>query len=156
FLASIRHARPTREPTLAALEQQNALLEEQAIELEEQRENAEAIAAELEARNGELKAALAEAEEARAAAHAVIAELRRTQDALDERERRFRRVVESDMIGIVFWDSTGEVSDANEAFLKIVGYTRDDLTQGRLAWRRMTPPEWLPVDEHALAEIVER
>ncbi|HZS59900.1 MAG TPA: PAS domain S-box protein [Gemmatimonadaceae bacterium] len=156
YLLSRKRRERTHEQALGALEQHNALLEEQAIELEEQRENAEAIAAELEERNAELKAALAEAEEARAAAHALIAELRRTQDELDERERRFRRVVESDMIGIVFWDSTGEISDANEAFLQIVGYTREDLRQGRVAWRRMTPPEWLPVDEHALAEIAER
>ena len=57
-------------------------------------------------------------------------------------EERFRRLVDSDVIGITVGDSRGNVLEANDAFLKMVGYTRDDLVQGRVRWMEMTPPEW--------------
>lgn len=73
--------------------------------------------------------------------------------ALRASEARFRRVVESNMMGILFWGADGEIEDANTAFLKIVGYSREDLEQGRLHWRNLTPPEYLVLDERALQEI---
>jgi two-component system, cell cycle sensor histidine kinase and response regulator CckA len=68
-------------------------------------------------------------------------------------EARFRGIFESDMVGIVFWGANGEIDDANDTFLEMVGYTRVDLNEGRIDWKRMTPEEHLPKDEAALAEI---
>src|SRR6202040_884826 len=51
---------------------------------------------------------------------------------LQEREARIRRLVDSNIIGIVIWDLQGRVVDANEAFLGIVGYDREDIVSGRL------------------------
>jgi len=53
-----------------------------------------------------------------------------------------RRLVDSNIIGIFVWDLDGRIIDANEAFLRIVGYGRDDLVSGRLRLRRLTPAEW--------------
>lgn len=69
--------------------------------------------------------------------------------ALMESEAKFRRVVDSNMIGIIFWNPDGRVVDANDAFLRIVGYTREELSSGNVSWLAMTPPEFRQADEHA-------
>ena len=71
---------------------------------------------------------------------------------LAEREARIRRLVDSDVIGIVIWDLNGRLLDANDAFLRMVQYDRMDLDAG-LRWFDMTPPEWQ--DVHALEELEE-
>lgn len=73
--------------------------------------------------------------------------------ALRESEALFRGVFESDLLGTFFWDETGTIPDANDAFLRLVGYTRDDLAAGRVSWAAMTPPEYRPRDEEALREF---
>src|SRR6185503_4799375 len=63
---------------------------------------------------------------------------------LQEREARIRRLVDSNIIGIVIFDLEGRILDANSAFLDMVGYSRDELASGRLSYLDMTPPEWHP------------
>jgi PAS domain S-box-containing protein len=74
-----------------------------------------------------------------------------TEQALHVSETRFRRLAESGVIGIVVGDVAGPVVDANEAFLTMVGYTRDDVVAGVVDLNAMTPPEWA----HANAAAVE-
>lgn len=57
-------------------------------------------------------------------------------------EGRFRRLFESNIQGVVFWHSGGKITEANDAFLRMTGYTRDDLNAGRVNWMAMTPPEY--------------
>lgn len=64
-----------------------------------------------------------------------------------------RRLVDSDVIGMMV-SQEGTIVEANDAFLKIVGRSRDELIAGRLRWREMTPPEWTEADEHARTEIL--
>lgn len=71
---------------------------------------------------------------------------------LRERDARIRRLVDSDIIGIVIWDINGALIDANDAFLRMVQYSREDLKAG-LDWLAMTPPEWR--DVHAREEADE-
>jgi PAS domain S-box-containing protein len=80
-------------------------------------------------------------------------ERRRAEVALLEREARFRRLVDSNMIGIAFWDLDGKFTDANDAFLGIVGYTRQDLVSGKLNWKELTPPEFRALDERVVEEV---
>jgi PAS domain S-box-containing protein len=40
----------------------------------------------------------------------------------------------------------------NDAFLDLVGYSREDLLAGRLNWPDLTPPEYVPLDEVAHEE----
>lgn len=68
-------------------------------------------------------------------------------------EARFRRLIDSDVQGIVFWNAKGEITESNDAFLNLVGYTREDLERGRINWMAMTPPEFAGADRKALAEI---
>ncbi|WP_354099035.1 AAA family ATPase [Bradyrhizobium sp. S3.2.12] len=72
---------------------------------------------------------------------------------LAEREARIRRLVDANIIGIFVWDFDSRIIDANEAFLRIVGYDRDDLVTGRLRWRDLTPTEWRDADERRVAEL---
>ena len=61
---------------------------------------------------------------------------------LAEREAKIRRLVDANIIGIFIWDLEGQILEANDAFLHMVGYDREDLVRGRLRWTELTPPEW--------------
>ncbi|CAB3792743.1 trifunctional serine/threonine-protein kinase/ATP-binding protein/sensor histidine kinase [Pararobbsia alpina] len=65
---------------------------------------------------------------------------------LAEREARIRRLVDANIVGIFIWDLTGQILETNDAFLRIVGYDREDLVSGRVRWKDLTPPEWLDLD----------
>ena len=77
----------------------------------------------------------------------------RLDQKLQASEARFRQVVESNMIGILFWDVNGRIFDANEALLTMIGFTQSDLEEERINWREMTPPEYAALDERAIDEI---
>jgi PAS domain S-box-containing protein len=66
------------------------------------------------------------------------------------REARIRRLVDSNIIGIVICDIEGTIRDANDAFLQMVGYDRADLVSQTLRWTDMTPPEWRERDQQQL------
>jgi PAS domain S-box-containing protein len=68
-------------------------------------------------------------------------------------EARFRRLVDSNVQAVLFWNEQGEVIGGNDAFLGIVGYTREDLEAGRIKWREMTPPEYIYLDQRAGEEL---
>jgi PAS domain S-box-containing protein len=72
---------------------------------------------------------------------------------LRESEERLRRIAESDMVGVLFWDLNGRITYANERFLEMIGYSREDLEAGRLDWRAMTSPEWDATDRAAIEEL---
>ncbi len=75
---------------------------------------------------------------------------------IDERKRmeaRFRLLVDSNVQGVIFWNRKGEVTEANDAFLRLVHQTREDLKAGRINWIKLTPPEYALLDQHALEEI---
>ncbi len=72
---------------------------------------------------------------------------------IQQHELRLRRVVESNVIGIVFSDARGTIIDANDAFLQLIGYDRQDLTAGRVDRASITGPEFRIRDGQALAEV---
>ena len=79
---------------------------------------------------------------------AISLENTRLYGDLQEREARVRRLIDSNIVGIVIWGLEGEIIDANDAFLKMVGYDRNDLATGTMRWTELTPPDWLgPADE---------
>jgi PAS domain S-box-containing protein len=69
---------------------------------------------------------------------------------------RQRRLVDSNVQGVMLSGSDGAITDANDAFLAIVGYTREDLEAHRLDWSTLTPPEYDEADRHALSELLAR
>ncbi|NWL76417.1 protein kinase [Pseudomonas taiwanensis] len=72
-----------------------------------------------------------------------------------EREAKIRRLVDANIIGIVVWNASGGLIDANDAFLRIIGYAREDLSAGRLRWRDLTPPEFMAISERSLASALQ-
>lgn len=68
------------------------------------------------------------------------------------REAKIRRLVNSNIIGIVIWDLDGRLIDANDAFLRMVQYDREELHPG-LRWFNMTPPEWQERVPHEIEEL---
>jgi PAS domain S-box-containing protein len=68
-------------------------------------------------------------------------------------EAKIRRLVDSNIIGMFMWYADGRIIDANEAYLRIIGYDRGDLTAGRLNWRDLTPPEWHEADDRRAAQL---
>jgi PAS domain S-box-containing protein len=82
---------------------------------------------------------------------AISLENARLYNDLREREARIRRLVDSNIVGIVIWERQGRIIETNQAFLDIVGYAREDLAS--LRWTELTPAEWRDVDEQAFAEL---
>lgn len=73
---------------------------------------------------------------------------------LRESKIRLRRLVDANIIGVVFWRLDGTLDDANDAFLDLVGYSRDELRAGKISWTAITPPEFRAVDERAATELL--
>ncbi|MBD2312784.1 PAS domain S-box protein [Desertifilum sp. FACHB-1129] len=74
--------------------------------------------------------------------------------ALQESEARFRGVVESEMVGILFWESEGDLLDANTVALQLLGYDRAEIQARQVSWRAITPTEYHSLDEAMLAQIL--
>jgi PAS domain S-box-containing protein len=72
---------------------------------------------------------------------------------LSEREAKIRRLVDSNIIGIMIGDARGHIIEANEAFLDLLGYGREDLVSGRIRWTKLTPAEWAAADQDAIAQL---
>ena len=69
------------------------------------------------------------------------------------RDKKIRRLVDANIVGIIIWEVEGRILDANDEFLRMVGYDREDLTAGRLHRTTMTPPEWRDRDARTVAEL---
>lgn len=82
-----------------------------------------------------------------------ITEIKRASVALRESEQRLRRLYESGLLGVIFWNMRGQIVDANDKFLQMAGYSRDDVATGQIDWVNMTPPEYRYLDEASVAEL---
>ena len=76
------------------------------------------------------------------------------EDTLRESDIRLRRVIDSSMVGIAFGDDEGRITDANDAFLQIVGFSREDVMADGLSWPALTPVEHQSVVIGAIGEIL--
>ena len=68
----------------------------------------------------------------------------------------FQDLVDADIVGVFFARQDGRVFYANDYFLDLLGYTREELEHGEVDWRAMTPPEWLQLTDRALDELREQ
>ena len=72
---------------------------------------------------------------------------------LENREAKIRRLVDANVMGIFFWNLEGAIVGANEAFLHMVQYSREDLVTGRMRCTDLTPAEWREREQRARAEL---
>ena len=91
--------------------------------------------------------------QANAKLKAEIVERTHMQEVLLEREARIRRLIDSNIIGVFFWNYDGLIEYANEAFLRIIGYTNDEIQTGSVRWRDLTPEQYHAADAHAFNDL---
>jgi PAS domain S-box-containing protein len=92
-----------------------------------------------------------------ASAAAMALENSRLYGELEERETKIRTLFDSNLIGIFTTSGWGgAIVEANDAFLRVTGYTREDLAAGRINGPALTPPEWIPVSEQAASQVWSR
>ncbi|MXV51101.1 PAS domain S-box protein [Pedobacter sp. HMF7647] len=79
-----------------------------------------------------------------------ISKLKETEMKLHTSELQFRRVFESNLIGMAFTKVNGQIVECNDVLLNMLGYTRQELEDGSLNWENITPKEFIPASEHAV------
>jgi PAS domain S-box-containing protein len=84
-----------------------------------------------------------------------ITEHKQAEIALHRSEIRFRHVFESSVVGMLFADFQGRIIDANDRFLEMVGYTREELNDGLLHWDAITPIEYADSDLAAIEKLLQ-
>jgi PAS domain S-box-containing protein len=72
---------------------------------------------------------------------------------LEKREAKIRRLVDANIMGVFIWNFDGRIIEANEAILRMLNCSREDLVSGRLSWRELTPPEWRDLTERGLVQL---
>jgi PAS domain S-box-containing protein len=82
-------------------------------------------------------------------------ELEQRNKQLTESRARIRRLVDANIMGVFTWDLEGKILEANEAFLNMLQYGREDLASGSVRWTDLTPSEWRDRDDRALTELKE-
>ena len=89
------------------------------------------------------------------ASRQIIRNIAKSEKLLLISESRFNSLKDSDTIGIISWQLDGTIHDANDHFLNMLGFDREDLASGRVNWRSLTPPEFEARDQIAIAELIE-
>ncbi len=79
---------------------------------------------------------------------------RRAEAASLEWQARITRLVDSNLIAVRITDLDGRILDANDAYLAIIGYTREEMRSGMLTTERVTPPEYRVADERAGQDLL--
>ena len=82
-----------------------------------------------------------------------ITERKRAEQKLFVSEARYRAFFNSGLMGVIGWSIGGSITDANDTFLEMLGYSREDVLAGRLNWRQITPPEFDELDRIAVRNI---
>jgi PAS domain S-box-containing protein len=85
-----------------------------------------------------------------------LSPVKRAEAAVLQMKTRFEKLYHSDLMGIGFPDSSGAIHDCNDALLRLIGYTREDLLAGLVRWDTLTPPEYREIDLAHIAESAAR
>ncbi len=102
-----------------------------------------------------LRKAFEEIDELRDQLHQENLALKEKIDQTSMFEAKIRRLVDANIMGIFSWNLEGKIVEANEAFLRMVEYSRDDLVSGRMRWTDLTPAQWRDRDARALRDLKE-
>jgi PAS domain S-box-containing protein len=84
---------------------------------------------------------------------AISMENTRLYSDLQEREARVRRLVDSNIVGVMIWNLDGRILEANDAFLGMLQYGREDFVADGVHWTDLTPAEWRQQDERAIVDL---
>ncbi|EHQ28668.1 chemotaxis protein CheB [Mucilaginibacter paludis] len=84
-----------------------------------------------------------------------ITRLIETEKRLSQSENKFRKVFDSNLIGMCFADPDGRLLETNDAFLNMLGYSRADMETGQLNLQNLTPPTSRQASSRAQKELDE-
>lgn len=76
-----------------------------------------------------------------------------SKEKLRKSEERLRRFYDTGLLGVIYWNMEGVIVDANDKFLDMIGYTREELNSGEIDWINMTPEEFRHLDQETLIEL---
>ena len=82
-----------------------------------------------------------------------ITERKKVEERLKNSEMRLRRFVDANVIGICSSRLDGSIFEANDVFLSMLGYSREEFLAGNFDWKKITPPEFLALGQHAVEEL---
>ena len=83
-----------------------------------------------------------------------ITQTKRASAAIQRADELMRGVFDNQTVGMIQWNlDRGLITSANTHFLKMVGYSAEDVSAGRLGFRAMTPPEWTARNEDGISQI---
>jgi PAS domain S-box-containing protein len=85
-----------------------------------------------------------------------ITDRKRAEEALRLAHARLQGFVDANIVGVLVATPAGGVIDANDYYLNLIGFTREEFRAGKVDWRAITPPEWIAADEKAIQELRER
>jgi PAS domain S-box-containing protein len=85
-----------------------------------------------------------------------ITDRKRAEEALTLAHEHLRCFVDANIVGVIIGTPAGELIEANDYYLNLLGFTRDEFNAGKLDWRAVTPPEWLFADKKCIRELRER
>ncbi len=88
--------------------------------------------------------------------HIDVTEQRKADEDLRSAQARLRGFADANVIGVSVNRADGEILEANDYYLDLIGYSREELERGEANWRVVTSSEWLAVDEAAIEALVER
>lgn len=89
----------------------------------------------------------------RAAAESLEQRVRDRTAELRRSEARLRAVLETDAVAVLFLDREGVLLGANDVFVRMTGYTREQITRREISWRTLTPPGSAGTGQAELDEI---
>ena len=82
-----------------------------------------------------------------------ITERKQSEERVRASEERLRGALQIETVGVMFFDDDRGITDANDAFLAMTGYSRQDVERGAVRWTDMTPPEWMGVTIEAFEQL---
>jgi PAS domain S-box-containing protein len=85
-----------------------------------------------------------------------ITDRKHAEEALQRAHERLLRFIDSNIVGVIIAAADGKVIEANDYYLNLIGFTREEFESGKVNWRTITPAEWLPADEKAIRELREK
>lgn len=77
-----------------------------------------------------------------------------TETRLSSTERKFRKIFDSNVIGMLFSDiDSGKIENVNQIFLEMLGYTVEDFEQGNINWKDITPEDFMTISIEAAGRL---